>query len=94
MLTAEAVIRTEHPSRYLARLRGHSAKMGRHSGHWKLRHTAGHVPPEKYLARISIADHTASPWPNPFMATATSLIELAEVSSGWGVGVVQTPPVK
>jgi hypothetical protein len=46
MLTAEAVIRTNHPNRYLARLRGHSAKMGGHSGYWKLRHAAGHVPPE------------------------------------------------
>jgi hypothetical protein len=46
MLTAEAVIRTEHADRYLSRLREHSGKMSRHSGHWKRRRQAGHVPPE------------------------------------------------
>jgi hypothetical protein len=46
MLTAEAVIRTEHADRYLTRLREHSGKMSLHSGHWKRRRQAGHVPPE------------------------------------------------
>ena len=46
MLTAEAIIRTEHPDRYLARLREHAGKMGRHSGHWARHRQAGHAPPE------------------------------------------------
>jgi hypothetical protein len=46
MLTAEAVIRTEHPERYLARLGEHASKMGRHSGGWPRAHGRGHTPPE------------------------------------------------
>jgi hypothetical protein len=46
MLTAEAVIRTEHPERYLARLGEHAAKMGRHNGLWPRAHGSGHAPPE------------------------------------------------
>lgn len=46
MLTATALIATEHPERYIARLGGHAAKMGRRLGHRLLAHGDGHVPPE------------------------------------------------
>jgi hypothetical protein len=47
MLTAEAVIHTEHPERYLARLGGHAAKMGRrHQSLMARAHDSGHTPPE------------------------------------------------
>lgn len=45
MLTAEAVIQTKHPDRYLARLREHSGKMGDHGGHRPHRHGSGGTPP-------------------------------------------------
>lgn len=44
MLTAEAVIQTEHPDRYLARLSEHTSKMGHRAGHWR-RHGSGGTPP-------------------------------------------------
>jgi hypothetical protein len=53
MLTAEAVIPTEHPDRYLARLREHASKMSGHSGHWKRHRQAGHTPPEVRAAEWS-----------------------------------------
>ena len=46
MLTAEAVIRTEHPDRYLTRLCEHAGKMGQHLGRWPRRHGSGGEPPE------------------------------------------------
>jgi hypothetical protein len=46
MLTAEALIQTMDPGRYLARLRGHVGKMDTHLGHRIRRHRNGHIPPE------------------------------------------------
>ena len=46
MFTATAVVRTEHAERYLARLGGHVAKMGRHWGHRLHGHSGRHKPPE------------------------------------------------
>jgi hypothetical protein len=45
MLTAEAVIQTGDPGRYLARLRTHAGKMGTHLGYRPRRHGGG-TPPE------------------------------------------------
>jgi hypothetical protein len=45
MPTAEAVIRTEHPDRYLARLGKHAAKMGSGLGHRPRAH-GGQAPPQ------------------------------------------------
>jgi hypothetical protein len=45
MLTAEAVIRTEQPERYVARLGKHAAKMGGHA-FLPRAHGRGHAPPE------------------------------------------------
>jgi hypothetical protein len=45
MLTSEAVIRTDHPDKYLARLSGHAAKMGRHLGLRPRARGSGHTPP-------------------------------------------------
>jgi hypothetical protein len=46
MLTAEAVIRTDHPDRYLARLGSHAAKMRGGLHHRPRAHGRGQVPPE------------------------------------------------
>ena len=46
MLTAKAVIQTEHASRYLARLRGHIGKMGPHLGSRLAARGSRHAPPE------------------------------------------------
>lgn len=46
MLTAEAVIATEHPERYLTRLGKHAAKMGGGPGHRPRAHGGGQPPPE------------------------------------------------
>ena len=46
MLTAEAIIQTADPDRYLARLRDHSAKMGTGSGHRPRRHGHDGSAPE------------------------------------------------
>lgn len=45
MLTAEAVVQTADPGRYLDRLRMHADKMGTHPGHRPRRHGSG-MPPE------------------------------------------------
>lgn len=46
MLTAEAVIQTEHPERYLARLGTHAANMRQHLGSRLRAHGSGQSPPE------------------------------------------------
>ncbi len=46
MLTAEAQIETEHPSRYLVQLCRHASKMGRHLRHRPRIHAGGDAPPE------------------------------------------------
>ncbi len=58
MLTAEAVIRTEHPERYLARLGEHAAKMGRHQGRRPRAHGSGHAPPGVWHAEWMAASGT------------------------------------
>lgn len=45
MLTAEAVIRTEHPDQYLTRLGKHAAKMGSGLRHRPRAHGGGQAPP-------------------------------------------------
>ena len=45
MLTAEAVIRTEHPDQYLARLGKHAAKMASGLRHRPRAHGSGQAPP-------------------------------------------------
>jgi hypothetical protein len=58
MLTAQAVIRTADPDRYLARLRAHTGKMGSHLGHRpRLRGRSG-VAPEIQHAEWSDAGGT------------------------------------
>jgi hypothetical protein len=52
MLTAEAVIQTDHADRYLARLGQHTGKMGRQPGHRPRRHGGGE-PPEVQHAEWS-----------------------------------------
>jgi hypothetical protein len=57
LLAAEAVIRTEHPERYLARLGGHVAKMGSRGGHWP-RARGSHAPPDVRNAEWSATSGT------------------------------------
>ena len=53
MLTAEAVIQTEHPERYLARLGTHAAKMRQHLGSRLRAHGSGETAPEMQHAEWS-----------------------------------------
>ncbi len=46
MLTAEATVETEHPSRYLVQLCQHASKMGGNLGHRPRSHAGGAAPPE------------------------------------------------
>jgi hypothetical protein len=57
MLTAEAIVRTEHPERYLARLGKHASQMGQRPGHHQpRRHSSGEAPPEVRHAEWSATD--------------------------------------
>jgi hypothetical protein len=57
MLTAEAIVRTGHPERYLARLGKHASQMGQRQGHHgPRRHGSGEVPPEVQHAGWSATD--------------------------------------
>lgn len=58
MLTAEAVIATEHPDRYLARLGNHAAKMGNGLGHRPRAHGGGQPPPRVEHAEWSATSGT------------------------------------
>lgn len=58
MLTAEAVIATEHPERYLARLGKHAAKMGSGLGHRPRAHASGQQPPQVRHAEWSATTGT------------------------------------
>ena len=58
MLTAEAVIQTEHPERYLARLGTHAAKMRQHLGSRLRAHGSGQTPPEMQHAEWSATSGT------------------------------------
>jgi hypothetical protein len=46
MLTAEALVETEHPSRYLVQLCRHLSEMGQHLRHRPRTRDGGHAPPE------------------------------------------------
>ena len=56
MLTAEATVETEHPSRYLVQLGQHAGKMGGHLRHRPLSHDGGAEPPEIRHAEWSETD--------------------------------------
>ena len=58
MLIAEARIRTDKASQYLARLCGHAGKMGRSHGHRSRRHADGGQPPKIREASWSGNDGT------------------------------------
>jgi hypothetical protein len=63
MLTAEADIRTEHASRYLARLCGHVGKMGtagHRMSHRRPSHAPGDAPPEVRRVECSGTEGTVS----------------------------------
>jgi hypothetical protein len=60
MLTAEAVIRTDHPDRYLARLSSHSAKMRGGLHHRPRVHGSGQAPPEVLSAEWSATQGTVT----------------------------------
>jgi hypothetical protein len=53
LLTAEAVIQTAYPERYLARLGTHAAKMRQHPGSRLRAHGSGQSPPEMQHAEWS-----------------------------------------
>jgi hypothetical protein len=59
MPTAEAVVHTPHPDRYLARLGQHASKMGQHLGH-RPRTRNGQPPPEVRHAEWSGTHGTVS----------------------------------
>ena len=59
MLTAEAVVQTEHPERYLARFGAHAAKMRQHLGSRLRAHGSGQAPPEMQHAEWSATRGTA-----------------------------------
>ena len=58
MPTAEAIIRTQWPDRYLARLSKHASKMGQHLGHRPRAHGPGEAPPEILRADWSGSEGT------------------------------------
>jgi len=60
MPTAEAVVQTPDPSRYLARLRNHTGKMRAHPGHRQRRHDGGGTPPEIQHAEWSATTGTVT----------------------------------
>src|SRR5258706_3306851 len=60
MVTAEAVIQTEHPDRYLARLCKHAGQMGRQLHHQSRRHGGGQALPEMQRAECSGSHGTVS----------------------------------
>jgi hypothetical protein len=59
MPTAQAIVRTPHPDRYLARLGQHATKMGQHPGHRPRTHN-GQPPPEVRHAEWSGTHGTVS----------------------------------
>jgi hypothetical protein len=60
MLTAEAVIATDHPDRYLARLGKHAAKMGSGLSHRPRSHGNGQRPPQVRHAEWSATSGTVT----------------------------------
>src|SRR5258707_40139 len=60
MVIAEAVIQTEHPDRYLARLCKHAGQMGRQLHHQSRRHGGGQALPEMQRAECSGSHGTVS----------------------------------
>ena len=60
MPTAEAVVKTEHPDRYLAQLCKHASKMGGHLRHRPGSHADGATPPEIRHSESSATDGTVT----------------------------------
>ncbi len=60
MVTAEAVIQTEHPDRYLARLCKHAGQMGRQLHHQSRGHGSGQALPDVQRAECSGSHGTVS----------------------------------
>ena len=60
MPTAEAIIQTPYPDRYLARLGKHATKMGRRLGHRPRAHGTGEAPPEILHAEWSGSQGTVT----------------------------------
>jgi hypothetical protein len=56
MLTAQATVATDRPSRYLIQLARHASQMGRSTGHRPRAHGAGDTPPEVRHAEWSDTD--------------------------------------
>jgi hypothetical protein len=84
MLTAEAQIDTEHPSRYLAQLRRHAAAMGGARGHRLRAHAGAQAGREVQVhAKWSEADGAISfdPWGTcTITASADRLVLRAEAA--------------
>ncbi len=77
MLTAEAVIRTEHPDRYLARLGQHAAKLGSGLHHRPRTHGSGQAPPEVQHAQWSATSgNVRLDWGGWTMHAAPGLLRL------------------
>jgi hypothetical protein len=77
MLTAEAVIATEHPDRYLARLGKHAAKMGSGPSHRPRAHGSGQPPPEVRHAEWSATSGTVKlNWGGWTMQAAPGVLRL------------------
>lgn len=77
MLTAEAVIATKHPERYLARLGKHAAKMGSSLGHRPRAHASGRARPEVRHAEWSATSGTVElNWGGWTMQAAPGMLRL------------------
>ena len=77
MLTAEAVIATEHPDRYLARLGEHATKMGSGPSHRPPAHDGGRPPPEVRHAEWSATSGTVKlNWGGWTMQAAPGMLRL------------------
>jgi hypothetical protein len=91
MLTAEAVVQTPDPDRYLARLREHTGKMGTHLGHRPRRHASGGMPPEmrhaEWSANIGTVTMNWGQW--TVQATAGTLSLRAEAADAENLRRIQ-----
>jgi hypothetical protein len=83
MLSAEAAVKTEHPSRYLVQLCTHASKLGGHLRHRPRSHASGDEPPEVRHAEWSDADGTVTlNWGRWTMHAADGLLTMrAEADS-------------
>jgi hypothetical protein len=77
MLTAEAVIRTDHPGRYLLRLGKHASKVGPHLSHRPRAHASGQAPPVVRHAEWSATSGTVTlDWGRWTMQAAPGVLTL------------------